>query len=120
MGVGRFEDLYAWQLAVQLREGVIAVCENPRVARDFKFCDAFREAARSAPNLIAEGFGRYGPREFRRYLTMARAELLEVQNDLLDLKSRRWISDDEVERLRDLADHAARVTARLRSSIRDE
>jgi four helix bundle protein len=119
MGAKSFEELYAWQLAVQLRERVIAVCENPRVARDFKFCDAFREAARSAPNLIAEGFGRYGPREFRRYLTMARAELLEVQNDVLDLKSRRWVSDEEVEELRDLADHAARVTSKLRSSIRE-
>jgi hypothetical protein len=48
---------------------------------------------------------------------MARAELLEVQNHLTDLKKRRWIPAADVESLRDLADHAARVTARLRSSL---
>jgi hypothetical protein len=51
---------------------------------------------------------------------MARAELLEVQNNLLELKKRRWISDQEVDAVHDLADHATRVIARLRSSIRSD
>jgi hypothetical protein len=66
-----------------------------------------------------EGFGRFGHKEFRRYLAMARAELLEVQNHLVDLKHRGWVAPAEVARLCDLADHAARVTARLRSSLND-
>ena len=120
MGAKSFEELYAWQLAVQVRERGIGICEIPRVARDFTFCDAFREAARSAPNLIAEGFGRFTHRQFRHYLSMARAELLEVQNDLVDLKSRKWVPDEDVDSLHDLADHAARVTSKLRSSIPDD
>ena len=48
---------------------------------------------------------------------MARAELLEVLNHLTDLKKRQWIPAAEIEGLRDLADHAVRVTARLRSSL---
>jgi four helix bundle protein len=87
--------------------------------QDFEFRDQLADAACSAPALIAEGFGRFGHKEFRRYLTMARAELLEVQNHLIDLKTRGWIAPGEVEKLRDLADHAARVTARLRSSLDD-
>jgi hypothetical protein len=35
------------------------------------------------------------------------------------LKNRGWVSPAELESLRDLADHAARVTARLRSSLDD-
>jgi hypothetical protein len=50
---------------------------------------------------------------------MARAEMLEVLSQLTDLKKRRWIPAGDVEGLRDLADHAARVTARLRSSLDD-
>jgi carbamoyl-phosphate synthase large subunit len=119
VGAKSFEELYAWQLAAQLRERVLAVCETSRVASDLKFCDQLRASARAAPRLIAEGFGRFGRREFRRYLSMARAELLEVQNDLIDLKCRRYVPDEHVEELRRLADHAARVTARLRSSIPD-
>ena len=67
--------------------------------------------------MIAEGFGRFGRREFRRYLTMARAELFEVQDALTDLRQRRLIAREEVDRLFRLANHAARVVARLRSSL---
>jgi hypothetical protein len=48
---------------------------------------------------------------------MASAELLEVLNHLTDLKKRQWTPAADVEGLRDLADHAVRVTARLRSSL---
>ena len=89
MGVSSFEELRAWQLA----------------------------AACSAPSLIAEGFGRFGFKEFRRYLAMARGELLEVQNHLVDLEKRGWCTAAEIAALRDLTDHAVRVTALLRSSI---
>jgi carbamoyl-phosphate synthase large subunit len=117
--VASFEDLRAWQLAAELRDRIVAIAATPAFRQDFEFRDQLAAAACSAPALIAEGFGRFGHKEFRRYLTMARAELLEVQNHLIDLKKRGWIAPGEVEKLRDLADHAARVTARLRSSLDD-
>ena len=46
--------------------------------------------------------------------------LLEVQDRLTDLRNRGWLPGAEVDALRDLADHAARVTARLRSSLDGE
>jgi carbamoyl-phosphate synthase large subunit len=118
--VASFEQLRAWQLAAELRDRVVAIVATPPFQRDFKFRDQLSDAACSAPNLIAEGFGRFGHKEFRRYLTMARAELLEVQNQLIDLRNCGWVAPGEVEQLRDLADHAARVTARLRSSLDGE
>ena len=71
----------------------------------------------AAPGLIAEGFGRFGDREFRRYLTTARAEVLEVQNSLTDLERRQLVSDEALNRLNRQATHAVRVMARLRSSL---
>jgi four helix bundle protein len=88
--------------------------------RDFKFRDQLNGAACSAPRLIAEGFGRFSRREFRRYLDMARGELMHVQNDLLDLSTRGWCPQEEVAALQDLADHALRVTSLLRSSLQDD
>jgi four helix bundle protein len=119
MGAKSFEELYAWRLSAQLRDEIVVICATSPFLADFKFRDQLRDSAASAPRLIAEGFGRYGNREFRRYLTMARGELLEVQNDLGDLRKRKWIPTEDVDRLRDLADHAARVTARLRSPLED-
>src|SRR5262249_27017887 len=117
VGVRRFNDLRAWQLAAELRDRVVAVTAHPHFRNDLRFRDQLRGAACSAPRLIAEGFGRFGRRELRRYLTMARAELIEVQNDLLDLETRAWFEQKEVDALKDLADHAIRVTTRFLSSL---
>ena len=117
MGVRRFTDLRAWQLAAELRDRIVAVTANPHFRTDLRFRDQLRGAACSAPRLIAEGFGRFGRRELRRYLTMARAELIEVQNDLIDLEKRSWFEQSEIDALKDLADHATRVTTRFLSSL---
>lgn len=119
MGVSTFQELRAWQLAAELRDRIVAISAAPIFRQDFKFRDQLRDAACSAPSLIAEGFGRFGFKEFRRYLTMARAELLEAQNHLIDLEKRDWCAPSEVAALRDLCDHAIRVISRLRSSLND-
>jgi carbamoyl-phosphate synthase large subunit len=120
MGVSSFEELRAWQLAAELRDRIVAITATPAFREDFGFRDQLRDAACLAPSLIAEGFGRFGFKEFRRYLTMARAELLEVHNHLMDLEQRGWCAAAEVAALRDLSDHAIRVTARLRSSFDEQ
>jgi four helix bundle protein len=117
MGAKTFEELYAWQLSVKLREGVVAICERQAVARDLRFCDEICRAGRSAPDLIAEGFGRFGHRQFRHYLSMAHGEQQEVRNQLLTLKCRNRVSLQVLEELIRLAEYAARVTVKLRSSV---
>ena len=49
MGVRRFEELIAWQLAAELRDRVVALTATEGVARDFTFCDQIRRASGSAP-----------------------------------------------------------------------
>ncbi|HEX3701681.1 MAG TPA: four helix bundle protein [Vicinamibacterales bacterium] len=71
MGVRRFEDLIAWQLAYELQQQVFAFTASLPAVRDFKFCDQIRDSSRSAPRNIAEGFGRYYPKAFIRFLRIA-------------------------------------------------
>jgi hypothetical protein len=71
MGVDRFEDLIAWQLADQLQTEVFEFTSSPGVSRDFKYCDQIRDSIRSAKRNTAEGFGRYYPKEFARFLRIA-------------------------------------------------
>jgi four helix bundle protein len=84
MGVRRFEDLIAWQLAFQLQEEVFAFAASGPAARDVKYCDQIRESSRSATRNTAGGFGRYRPREFGHFLRIAGASLHETKNHLLD------------------------------------
>jgi four helix bundle protein len=119
MGVKTFEELFAWQCCAELRDKVVAVCATSSLQRDRDLCDHLRRAARAAPRLVAEGFGRFGNKEFRRYLSMARSELMEVQNDVIDIERQRLVSQECVAELKTLADCALRITTRLRSSLRD-
>jgi four helix bundle protein len=60
-----FREIVAWQRAESVKLRVYAFLERPSVKRDFRYCEQLREAARSAPANIAEGFGRFGNKNSR-------------------------------------------------------
>jgi hypothetical protein len=66
-----FREIVAWQRAESVKLRVYAFLERPKVKRDFRYCEQLREAARSAPANIAEGFGRFGNKEFARFVRIA-------------------------------------------------
>lgn len=108
-GVTRFQDLVAWQLAVQLRRVVDEYCEKPVIRRNFKFHDNLLDAAESAPRNIAEGFGRKSHPEFSRFAYIARGSEQEVLNGLIKAHEKGWISAAEY----DKGDHAARKALKV-------
>ena len=76
-GVRHFRELVCWQLSRELKLAVYEFIERPHIRKDFKFCDQLREAARSAPRNIAEGFSRRTHADFARLLDIARGSLAE-------------------------------------------
>jgi four helix bundle protein len=77
-GVKRYEDLVVWQLAYQLQRELFELTATGRAACDFKFCDQVRDSSASMARNIAEGFGRFRPAEFARFLLIARGSLTET------------------------------------------
>jgi four helix bundle protein len=63
--------------------------------------------------LIAEGFVRYLPGDFARYLRMARAEIAEVQTDLDEARDRKYFSEEQQTRAVTVARRAMYLTTRL-------
>jgi four helix bundle protein len=116
MAVRDFRDLVCWQLAYALKSDVIAFTDTGEVSRDFKFRDQIRDSSASAPRNIAEGFGRYTPREFARFLSYARASLFETQNHLIDARDRGYLEDRTYHRLFNLANAARIATTNLMRS----
>jgi four helix bundle protein len=96
----RFEELAAWRFCTELCERVDALTEG---VKDQEFRAQIRDAAESAPALIAEGFVRFTTGEMIRYLRMARAELAEVQNDIKRGLRNKWFSPGDAETLENLA-----------------
>ena len=114
----RFQELAAWRFCTELCERVAELTDG---LKDQEFRGQIRDAAESAPALIAEGFVRFTTGEMIRYLRMARAELAEVQNDIKRELRNKWFSPDDAETLENLAGRAMGTTtnflkAKLRQS----
>jgi four helix bundle protein len=75
--VYRYEDLIAWQLSVELRDEVFRLTETGAVARNLAFRDQIRDSSSSPPRNIAEGFGRFKPKEFANFVRIALRRLLD-------------------------------------------
>jgi four helix bundle protein len=83
-GVRRFTSLRAWQACDAYKKAVYKVCEESTLATDFSRRDQLEDAVKGPPAHIAEGFGRFSPPDFARFVVMARASLMESQNHLRD------------------------------------
>ena len=117
MGAGRSpENLVAWQLCEELADLVSALVATGPVARDFSFCDQIRRAAGGPGPNIAEGFGRYGAKEFAHFLRMAVGSLMETRTFLLRGRRQGYWSDDAALAALRLCDRALDMTRKLLAS----
>ncbi|MBI4886740.1 MAG: four helix bundle protein [Acidobacteria bacterium] len=113
MGARSFQELDVWQLSNQLKLGVYDLLHTPAVQHDLEFRNQIRNAAASAPRNIAEGFGRYMPREFRQYLRIANGSLMETSNHLEDGRDRGYFEGADIDPLLTLARRASAAVTRL-------
>jgi four helix bundle protein len=102
----QYDELDAWQLANALKVGVYRLIETGTVTRDYKFLDQIRDAAKSGPDNIAEGFGRYRPPQIRQFLDVAIASITETTAHLRDGVDRKHFTPQEIQPLLRLAARA--------------
>lgn len=96
MGAKAFTELAAWQRADELREFVMEMTARLKVVRDLRCCDQGKAAARSAPNNIAKGFGRYHHKEFAQFVRVALGSIQEVRDQLLEAHRLGHMSEAEL------------------------
>jgi carbamoyl-phosphate synthase large subunit len=117
MGVGRSpENLIAWQLCEELADLVMTITATGPVARDFSFCDQLRRAAGGPGPNIAEGFARYGAKEFAHYLRIAVGSLMETRTFLLRGHRQGYWKEDVSTAALSLCDRALDITRKLLAS----
>ncbi len=108
-----FQDLLAWQLSYELKCEVVAFTATGPASKDFKYRDQIQDSSASAPRNISEGFGRFRPGEFARFLEFARGSLMETQNHLIDGRDRGYLDVALYSRLLHLSRAALRITTAL-------
>jgi four helix bundle protein len=111
--MGDFRSLRAWQeaksFAVLSRHAISRLPSSERYALG----DQWRRAAYSVVLNIAEGCSRRGPREFRRYLDIARSSLHELEAILELAEGLDCFGEDEMRLLRLKRLHCARLVYAL-------
>src|SRR5687768_4665049 len=113
-----YENLIVWQKAMDPVDTVYDATE-PWPRREVSgMTGQIRRAVVSVPTNIAEGQGRTGPREFLHHLSIAYRSLCEVETLLKIARRRRFIDDEALSPLPDLATEVSRLLKRLIRSLR--
>ncbi len=73
-----FREIAAWQSARDLKIRVDEFLQRPNIKSKYRLYDQLYAAVRSGPSNIAEGFGKYGNKEFARYARIAKGSEVEV------------------------------------------
>jgi len=115
MGIERFEDIEAWQLARELTRKVYVLTKKTKFAQDFGLKRQIQEAAGSSMHNIAERFDSETNPEFVRFLRYAKRSCTEVQSELYVALDQHYITDAEFQ---DVYDHAGRTRAAIRGFIK--
>ena len=73
-GFKRFTDIHAWQAALAYKRAVYRVCAVGRLSADRDLRDDLQRSVKGPPSHIAEGFGRFNPPDFARFVVVALKE----------------------------------------------
>jgi four helix bundle protein len=110
-----YRDLVTWQKAMDFVDGVYDASTGWPRSELFALTSQIRRAAVSVSANVAEGYGRFRPREYAHHVSIAHGSLLEVET-LVTIACRRNFINRETE-LR-LLERAAEVCKLLNGLYR--
>jgi four helix bundle protein len=93
--IKRFEDIVAWQKAIELNDLLYDVAERSPFSKDFTLKNQMQKCALSVSSNIAEGFERESINSFIYFLLIAKGSCGEFRSQLYVAKNRRYISEEE-------------------------
>lgn len=111
--INRFEDLNSWQKARELCVLVYKnLIQNTRV-KDYELINQLNRSSGSIMDNIAEGFERNGNKEFRQFLSIAKASCGEVKSQLYRAKDREYLLQEDFDSMFQLAEETGKLIAGL-------
>lgn len=116
-GIGRFEDIVAWQKARVLTREIYLVTASGGFAKDFGLRDQIRRASVSVMANIAEGFERAGRAEFHQFLVVDKASCAEVRSHLYVALDVGYIAEDVFRELSDMTEEVGKIIGGLRRTV---
>jgi four helix bundle protein len=113
MGARHHTDLEVWGLANEVRDRVLTLISSGQFDGQRWLREQLARASQSACANVAEGFARYQPRDFARFLRGTKGSLIEVEEHLHSALQSGLISELEFSDLSALVHRAAACATRL-------
>jgi len=96
-----FEDIEVWQLAREFCKDVYRIINYDTFSKDFKLRDQINSSSGSIMDNVAEGFERDGNKEFKPFLSIAKASAGETRSQLCRAFDRKYINQQEFDILKE-------------------
>jgi four helix bundle protein len=117
MKVKNYQELIAWQRAMDLVEDVYKASRNFPREEIYALTSQVRRAAVSIPSNIAEGQGRRTTSDFLRHLSIAYGSLREVETQILIAIRLRYLTQRNTQEVMKLAGEVGRLLNGLMNSL---
>ena len=117
MTVKRYDELIAWQKAMDLVEAVYASTTCFPKEEVYGLTQQIRRSAVSIPSNIAEGQGRRSTAEFLHLLSIAHGSLRELETQLLIASRLTLLKDNRREELLEMCAEVGRLINGLYNSL---
>jgi len=115
MGAKSYQDLIVWQKADARSILIHEMTKSFPAEERFRLIDQMRSAASSIPSNIAEGFGRWSPKDRARFYEIAKGSGDELKNHLKQARDRKYCSN--VTQASSLVDEVCAMLYALRRKI---
>ena len=112
-----FKDLRVWREAIKFTVAVYRVTGRFPKHELYGLTQQLRRAVVSVPSNIAEGRGRGAPRDYRRFLYLARGSLYELDTQIELAAQLGYCREDDVSRIQIAIAGAMRPLQGLISSL---
>ena len=117
MPVGKYQDLKAWQAAMELVGTVYRLTSSLPAGERYTLTSQIRRCSISIPSNIAEGHARRSRKEYLHYITIALGSLAELETQLLIARNLGYVSSLELQGCLDEACDVGRMLRGLETRL---
>ena len=107
--IGSYRDLDVWQFGMAIVVDIYRVTRTFPAEERFGLISQLRRAAVAIPSNIAEGRNRLGAAEFRRFVSVARGSVAEVETQLAVAVALGFVNASEIASLSSRLDELSKM-----------
>ena len=113
-----YKELIVWQRAIELVREVYTLTEMFPKSENYGIVSQMRRASVGIPSVIAEGYGRKSPKEYRQFYAIAFGSALELETQIIISKMLKFAHEDVFVKVDSLLLEVLRMLNKMMRSLK--